>query len=68
MDELMKASHKLAEEVYKSQTQAQQGAGATADAGAQSSQQAQGGAQESTQQDASKKDDVIDAEFKDDNK
>ncbi|MBU1121621.1 MAG: molecular chaperone DnaK [Candidatus Omnitrophota bacterium] len=62
MDELMKAAHKLAEEVYKSQAaqqQAQQQPGAGADAGA--------GADQTTEKKKGP-DDVIDAEYKEEDK
>ncbi|MCX5705448.1 MAG: molecular chaperone DnaK [Candidatus Omnitrophica bacterium] len=61
MEDLTKASHKLAEEIYKqSAAKQQQGPGA---AGPQPGQAQQEQAQESTGQD--KKEDIIDAEFKD---
>ncbi|TRZ96141.1 molecular chaperone DnaK [bacterium] len=57
MEDLTKASHKLAEEIYKQAAQKQQGA-----------QQAQGTqeqpSQEGPQQEAKKPDDIIDAEYK----
>ncbi len=64
MEALTKASHKLAEEMYKA-TQAQQGAGAQG-AGAQGGPGPDMGGQSGSQQDAPKggKDDVIDADFK----
>jgi molecular chaperone DnaK len=63
MDELTRASHKLAEEVYKqSAGKQQQGAGPGAQPGGQ--QGPQGG----TGGDGGKKDDVIDAEFREEKK
>ncbi|MCF7907483.1 MAG: molecular chaperone DnaK [Candidatus Omnitrophica bacterium] len=67
LDELTKASHKLAEQVYKAQSAQQQGA---QDAGAAG--QGQAGPEASQQQDpqtGSKDDNVVDAEYKEeDNK
>jgi molecular chaperone DnaK len=60
MEDLTKASHKLAEEIYK-QSAAKQQQGSAASPKADAPQQEQ--AQESTGQD--KKEDIIDAEFKD---
>ncbi|MCP4650675.1 MAG: molecular chaperone DnaK [PVC group bacterium] len=61
-EELGKASHKLAEAVYKAQAeqQQQQQQAAGADAGAQAQQQEQSQAEE----DAKKPEDVVDAEYK----
>ncbi len=66
MDELTQASHKLAEEIYK-----QQGAGKGQQPGQDGGQQAQGGPEQggAQQQGAGKgKDDVIDAEFREEKK
>ena len=66
MESLQKASHKLAEEIYKASA-AQQAAGAGATGGQQQSRQAggsQGGSQQAGSQD---KEDVVDAEFETDN-
>jgi molecular chaperone DnaK len=62
MDELSKASHKLAEEVYKQASAKQQAGGAGAQAGAQSAGPEQ--PQEEPQSEAKPKDDIIDADFK----
>jgi len=65
MEELSKASHKLAEEIYKqaSAKQQQSGtAGAAGQAGAQSAGPEQ--AQEEPKSEAKPKDDIIDADFK----
>jgi len=56
MEDLTKASHKLAEEIYKQAAQKQQGA--------QQAQEAQQPSQEGPQQEAKKPDDIIDAEYK----
>jgi len=74
MEELAKASHKLAEEIYKEQAaKQQQGPQPGQQQGPQPGQQQgpQPGpeAQESAgQQDSEKKDDVVDAEYKEENK
>jgi molecular chaperone DnaK len=65
MEELSKASHKLAEEVYKQASAKQQqsgGAGASGQAGAQSAGPEQ--PQEGAESEAKPKDDIIDADFK----
>ena len=64
MDELSKASHKLAEEVYKQASAKQQQAGGAGagQAGAQSAGSEQ--PQEEPQSEAKPKDDIIDADFK----
>jgi molecular chaperone DnaK len=63
MEELSKASHKLAEEVYKQASAKQQAAGgAGAQPGAQSAGPEQ--TQEEPQSEAKPKDDIIDADFK----
>ncbi|MDD4894164.1 MAG: molecular chaperone DnaK [Candidatus Omnitrophica bacterium] len=59
-EDLTKASHKLAEEIYKQAAQKQQQQGKAQDAG-----QSQGGAQEQgSQEDNKKAEDIIDAEYK----
>jgi len=59
-EDLTKASHKLAEEIYKQAAQKQQQQGKAQDAG-----QSQGGAQEQgPQEDNKKAEDIIDAEYK----
>ena len=66
MEELSQSSHKLAEQVYKAQTQEQQ-AGAAGAAGAQgpdAGAQTQGDAQAD---DKPKEEDVVDAEYKEEN-
>jgi molecular chaperone DnaK len=62
MEELSKASHKLAEEVYKQASAKQQAGGAGAQAGAQSAGPEQ--QQEQPQSESKPKDDIIDADFK----
>jgi molecular chaperone DnaK len=63
MEELSKASHKLAEEVYKqASAKQQQAGGAGAHAGAQTAGPEQ--PQEEPQSEAKPKDDIIDADFK----
>ncbi|MBM3246037.1 MAG: molecular chaperone DnaK, partial [Candidatus Omnitrophica bacterium] len=57
MEDLTRASHKLAEEIYKQAAAKQQ-------QGQQAAGQAQGAAQEEPKEKETKKDDVIDAEFK----
>ena len=65
---LQKASHKLAEEVYKATAAEQQTAGAGAAQGPAGAEQAAGGSAEGQEQsaagDAKKNEDVIDADFK----
>ncbi|MBD3246059.1 MAG: molecular chaperone DnaK [Candidatus Omnitrophica bacterium] len=64
MDELMQASHKLAEEVYKSQQAQQQGAQQGAQAGPQPGAQQQGAQQGAQDQQQEEEGEVIDAEYK----
>ena len=62
MEELSKASHKLAEEVYKAAA-AKQGAGAQAQPGAGAAGAAGAGPQPQQEPKQEKKEDVIDAEY-----
>jgi molecular chaperone DnaK len=64
MDEVTKVSHKLAEEIYKQAAAKQQAAGGGAGAGAGAQQPGPEKPQQSEEPDGNKKDDVIDADFK----
>ena len=66
MESLQKASHKLAEEVYKATASQQQAAGAGAGTGPADHEHAGGasGGSSSSEKSSGEKDDVIDADFK----
>ena len=66
MEELSKVSHKLAEEIYKAAAAKQQGAGGAGPGGPQAGPGPEAGPQQADEpkKSAKGKDDVIDAEFK----
>jgi molecular chaperone DnaK len=64
MESLQKASHKLAEEVYRATASQQQSQGSDQGAGPQGSQAQEESGQPRQQDDNNKKDDIIDADFK----
>jgi molecular chaperone DnaK len=66
MEALAKASHKLAEEIYKEQAAKQQQAGSATDASKQGQSDAQAPGNDQNEQTQDNKDDVVDAEYKED--
>jgi len=66
MEALAKASHKLAEEIYKEQAAKQQQTGSATDASKQGQSDAQAPGNDQNEQTQDNKDDVVDAEYKED--
>ncbi|MBD3264747.1 MAG: molecular chaperone DnaK [Candidatus Omnitrophica bacterium] len=64
MDELMQASHKLAEQVYKQQAQQQQGAQQQAGSQAEGAQSTSGGGEQASGEKKEEEPEVVDAEYK----